>query len=733
MDDRECQSKCVQRCSKCRNECKVYYVTCERFIGVPGPTGFNGVTGTIGPQGTGHTGPTGMSGPVGASGPTGALGTGPSGPTGASGPQGASGPTGALGTGPTGSTGSTGEIGSTGPTGPLGTGPSGATGSTGGIGPIGPTGQLGTGPTGATGPLGLSGPTGPLGTGPTGPEGPTGLTGGTGGTGPTGASGSTGGTGSTGPSGSTGATGPPGQGATGPMGVSGPTGPTGIPGPTGNTGATGVEGPTGPISVQAVFLNQGTTIPATDATTPIYRSGPVLLSPTDLTSSHPNLILETRGGPSALGNTGTITTGPGLLSLAAASSNPTFLGQWNGLIGTRDCSIDSLSNEAFIAASGTGTIEKASGATILSSALVQIHSTGINTSVLGGIFGSYLSEIDSSSEALVLGSHAGKILDGCVQASILSSKTGTIQNNSNQVSIIATESGAMDGCNMCAMIASSNALMQNQTNQAMIGANIYGLSFPGPSLLIGAGPDGIVPQSASHGIGIGAYITAAATEGSHSLGTITANSIHKAGSDYAEYWEWEDGNLKQEDRRGHFVTFSDQYPDKIKLAIPDDPILGVVTTSAGLVGNSAELAWHGAIEYDEFNQPLAMYDRYADLKRAVQRLGFAVESRSESELYQILMGYEIESAQFNDPARVRPLKLVPSFNFDPTRKYVPRSKRTEWACIGIMGQVVVKESYPGATTPGKYATTGSDGKAILGNDYRVLRRISHETVLILFR
>jgi hypothetical protein len=180
------------------------------------------------------------------------------------------------------------------------------------------------------------------------------------------------------------------------------------------------------------------------------------------------------------------------------------------------------------------------------------------------------------------------------------------------------------------------------------------------------------------------------------------------------------------------VTWSDRYPDKIRIAEPGDPIVGIVTTSAGIVGNSAELAWHGAIEHDEYNQPRVIYDRYADLKRVLERIGLVTDGRTEAQLSELLITRD-EWAWFNDPSRVRPLTLVPSQNFDPTRKYIPRSKRSEWACVGIMGQLVVREAYTGASIPGKKVSIGPNGKAILGEDYRVLRRIGPETVLIFVR
>ena len=100
-EDDKCSSY-EKHCSKCGDLCKVYYVTCERFKGIPGPSG---PTGPIGPQGTGPTGPVGNIGPIGPTGIVGPPGTGPTGPTGDVGPMGPTGIIGPPGTGPTGPTG----------------------------------------------------------------------------------------------------------------------------------------------------------------------------------------------------------------------------------------------------------------------------------------------------------------------------------------------------------------------------------------------------------------------------------------------------------------------------------------------------------------------------------------------------------------------------------------------------------------------------------------------------
>ena len=71
-----------------------------------------------------------------------------------------------------------------------------------------------------------------------------------------------------------------------------------------------------------------------------------------------------------------------------------------------------------------------------------------------------------------------------------------------------------------------------------------------------------------------------------------------SGADYAEYFEWEDGNPEDLDRRGLFVTLDGE---KIKIATSkDDYILGVVSATPVVEGDSASEIWHKMYKRDIF-------------------------------------------------------------------------------------------------------------------------------------
>lgn len=120
-------------------------------------------------------------------------------------------------------------------------------------------------------------------------------------------------------------------------------------------------------------------------------------------------------------------------------------------------------------------------------------------------------------------------------------------------------------------------------------------------------------------------------------------SWNSGGADFAEYFEWQDGNINGEDRRGCVVAL---VGDKIKIAEKDDKhIVGVITTNPSFVGDSSENEWKRKWKRDDFGSII-------------------MNSNGEKML---------------------------SDEYDPDLVYVPRSERKEWALVGLIGKVYIRK------------------------------------------
>lgn len=166
-------------------------------------------------------------------------------------------------------------------------------------------------------------------------------------------------------------------------------------------------------------------------------------------------------------------------------------------------------------------------------------------------------------------------------------------------------------------------------------------------------------------------------------GDVTARQYLTSGADYAEYFEWADGNPNGDDRRGMIVMLKG---DKIVPAQGDD-FIGVISNNASVVGNCAEDYWHGKYVKDEFGSIL----------------------RDEN----------------NQP--------IISDKYDSTKQYIPRSARSEWTIVGLVGRLIVFDD--NSCNVGDYITT-VDGIAVKSKQKtsaRVLRRTGNNHIEILIK
>lgn len=174
------------------------------------------------------------------------------------------------------------------------------------------------------------------------------------------------------------------------------------------------------------------------------------------------------------------------------------------------------------------------------------------------------------------------------------------------------------------------------------------------------------------------------------------------GADFAEYFEWADGNLDNEDRRGKFVTLDG---DKIKLANDGDYILGIVTGSGAFIGNGQSENWHGKYSKDIFG----------DI---------------------VMEETEIPESTDENTGEVVPAHTVKRFalnpEYDPNSEYVSREFRKEWSPVGMLGQIVLADD--GTCTVNGYCKPGADGIGTASDSgYRVLKRLDESHVKILVK
>jgi hypothetical protein len=157
------------------------------------------------------------------------------------------------------------------------------------------------------------------------------------------------------------------------------------------------------------------------------------------------------------------------------------------------------------------------------------------------------------------------------------------------------------------------------------------------------------------------------------------------GADYAECFEWLDGNPNNEDRRGLFVTLEGE---KIRLATADDDyILGVISATPSVIGDACTDDWHGKYVTDVFGA------------RVMENEAF---------------------------------KLSDDFDIEQDENYISRLERPEWATVGLIGKLIVIDD--GSCEVNGYCYPSENGIATKADKgYRVMSRIDENHVKIMLK
>lgn len=177
------------------------------------------------------------------------------------------------------------------------------------------------------------------------------------------------------------------------------------------------------------------------------------------------------------------------------------------------------------------------------------------------------------------------------------------------------------------------------------------------------------------------------------------NSAVQTGADYAEYFEWADGNKENEDRVGLFVTFDESAQEKIRLANNEDYILGIVSGMPSVIGNGDE-DWKKRYVLDNFG-------------RYIQET-FEYEEEGETKTGT---------------------KWKENPEYDSTKPYTPRDERAEWSAIGLVGVLSVYDD--GTCQVNGYCKCKNNGIATAAekgaDTYRVIKRVTDNIVKVVLK
>lgn len=211
-------------------------------------------------------------------------------------------------------------------------------------------------------------------------------------------------------------------------------------------------------------------------------------------------------------------------------------------------------------------------------------------------------------------------------------------------------------------------------------------------------------------------------------GVYGTSAFNASGADYAELFEWADGNPENVDRVGRFVTLEGK---SIRLAGPGDGyILGIVSGAPSVVGDVYDDQWQGMYLTDVFGRPVWEDVEVPAVTEEVPVTGPAMDENGEA--IENSLTTHMETRVVIPAHTERRQKLNP--DYDPNQPYVPRSERPEWDAVGMLGKLVAVDD--GTCRADGWAAVGEGGEATASPErtrFRVMERIDarHVRILIL--
>ena len=175
-------------------------------------------------------------------------------------------------------------------------------------------------------------------------------------------------------------------------------------------------------------------------------------------------------------------------------------------------------------------------------------------------------------------------------------------------------------------------------------------------------------------------------------------SFNGGGADYAEYFEWVDGNTTNEDRRGYTVVLDG---NMIRKATDEDDasqIIGAVSATPCVIGDHADNKWSDKYLKDDFGNYL--YDEHNAVEWTeiiTDEEGNETEKRHSYEDWRLPVGIEVPddaTVLTHDVKgnRLKHRRLNPDFDSDV--EYITRENRPEWTPIGMMGKLRIRKGQP---------------------------------------
>jgi hypothetical protein len=352
-----------------------------------------------------------------------------------------------------------------------------------------------------------------------------------------------------------------------------------------------------------------------------------------------------------------------------------------------------------------------------------------NSSIFGGT-GNTLNFINSSS---IIGG-SGNTVSGTIFGGLYTKNSSIIGGLSNTIIsvsrlsdnsvIVGGKENLISSSEHCVILGGAyNEISSNNDFSVIMGRGAQSTS--GATLTMGYNGGATSPSSANNTIVFNFETGDGFWDG----------TVNGGPADYAEYFEWKDGNFLNEDRVGYFVSI-----DGNKIEKGNSNIIGVISVLPIVAGDSAPLKWSNMYLKDEFGRIYKdSYVVYLVNKDYPNEKEVFIDENNNTysqppnidNMIGILYDDEILNREFLRTETIK--RINPEYNHN--QSYIPRKDRPEWSPVGLLGKLHVRTS---EEIVGTKVSADINGMAINGTDYHVLETIkefdgNYGIVRILFK
>jgi hypothetical protein len=168
-------------------------------------------------------------------------------------------------------------------------------------------------------------------------------------------------------------------------------------------------------------------------------------------------------------------------------------------------------------------------------------------------------------------------------------------------------------------------------------------------------------------------------------------AFNGGGADYAEYFEWLDGNPNSVDRRGISVVLESE---KIRPALQGESPIGVISVRPAVVGDNDIGRWKQKYLRSDFgDHVMEPYSNttWVDIDEDGEKhpKGFETDKIPDDET---VPSDAVVSSVDDEGTVLMRKKLNP--DYDESTAYIPRADRQEWDTVGLMGKLRIIKGQP---------------------------------------